>query len=77
MERERFDTTFRMLMQRRPFQPFTVAMVNGDRLEVDSQIALATRDGVASYIGPGGVPVWFDHEGVSQAIGDLAGQSPV
>lgn len=77
MESETFENTFRSFMQRRPFQPFTVAMVNGDRLEVDFPNALAFRDGVASYIAAGGLPVWFDHEGVSQIIGDLAGQSPV
>jgi len=30
---------------------------------------------VAVYLGPGGVPVVFDHEGVSQVIGDLMGQA--
>jgi hypothetical protein len=30
---------------------------------------------VAVYIAPGGVPVIFDHEGVSQVIGDLMGQA--
>jgi hypothetical protein len=77
MERERFDNTLRMLAQRRPFQTFTVAMVNGDRLEVDFPNAIAFRDGTALYIAPGGIPVWFDYEGVSQVIGDLTGQSPV
>ncbi len=43
----------------------------GDRFEVDHPAALVVRDGVAVYIGPGGVPVLFDHEGVSQFIGDL------
>jgi hypothetical protein len=47
-------------------------MVHGDRLEVDHPDALAVRDGVALFVGPGGVPVVFDHEGVSQVIGDLA-----
>jgi hypothetical protein len=77
MDRETFDNTLQMLTQRRPFQPFTVAMVNGDRLEVDFPNSIAFRDGTALYIAPGRVPVWFDHEGVSQVIGDLAGQSPV
>ena len=34
--------------------------------------ALAIRDGVALFAGPGGVPVVFDYEGVSQVVGDLA-----
>ncbi len=76
MDRNTFDSTMRALKHRKPFSPFTVAMVNGDRLEVDFPDALAIRDGVALFVSPGGVPVIFDHEGVSQVIGDLAGQSP-
>jgi hypothetical protein len=77
VDREKFDVTLRTLKNGRPFRPFTLAMVNGDRLEVDFPDGLALREGVALYLAPGGVPVWFDHEGVSQVIGDLAGESPV
>jgi hypothetical protein len=48
--------------------------VNGDRFEVDHPGALVVRDGVAVFIGPGGIPVLFDHEGVNQFLGDLSGQ---
>ena len=72
LDRDTFDGTIRAFKHRTPFRPFTVAMVNGDRLEVDHPDALAARDGVALFAGPGGVPVIFDHEGVSQVIGDLA-----
>ena len=75
MDRNTFDSTLDAFKHRRPFQPFTVAMVDGDRLEVDHPEALVFRDGVAVFVGPGGVPVIFDHEGVSQVIGDLAGRS--
>jgi hypothetical protein len=61
MDRDTFDVTLRTLKTSQPFRPFTVAMVNG----------------VALFVAPGRVPVWFDHEGVSQVIGELAGQSPV
>ncbi|MFV1964621.1 MAG: hypothetical protein ACC628_04305 [Pirellulaceae bacterium] len=71
MDRDTFDGAIRAFRQRTPFRPFTVAMVNGDRLEVDHPEALAVRDGVALFAGPGGVPVIFDHEGVSQVDGDL------
>ena len=74
MERHTFDGAMRALRNRKPFQPFTVAMVNGDRLEIDHPEALAVRDGVALFAAPGGVPVIFDFEGVSQVIGDLSGQ---
>jgi hypothetical protein len=72
MDRDTFDGTIRAFKHRTPFRPFTVAMVNGDRLEVDHPDALAVRDGVALFAAPGGVPVVFHHEGVSQVVGDLA-----
>jgi hypothetical protein len=75
MEAENFDQTLGALKGRKPFRPFTVALVDGDRFEVDHPDALVVRDGVAVYIRPGGVPVLFDHEGVSQFIGDLMGRT--
>jgi hypothetical protein len=75
MEIENFDHILKTLKSRKPYRPFTVALVNGDRFEVDHPEALVVRDGVAVYIGAGGVPVLFDHEGVGQFIGDLMGQS--
>jgi len=75
MDRKTFDGTIRAFKHRTPFRPFTVAMVNGDRLEVDHPDALAVRDGVALFAAPGGVPVVFDHEGVNQVVGDLAQQA--
>jgi len=71
MDRDTFDATIRAFKHRSPFRPFSVAMVNGDRLEVDHPDALAFRDGTALFAAPGGVPVVFDHEGVSHVIGDL------
>lgn len=76
MDRDTFDGTVRAFKHRIPFRPFTVAMVNGDRLEVDHPDALAVRDGTALFAAPGGVPVIFDYEGVSQVIGDLAERPP-
>ena len=75
MEMENFDHILKTLKGRTPYRPFTVALVNGDRFEVDHPDALVVRDGVAVYIGAGGVPVLFDHEAVGQFIGDLMGQS--
>jgi hypothetical protein len=72
VDRETFDQTLRLFKNRRPFLPFTVSMQNGDRLEIDHPDALAYRDGVALFAGPGGVPSIFDHEGVNRFIGDLA-----
>jgi hypothetical protein len=72
---DNFDQTLEAFKSRVPFRPFTVALVNGDRFEVDHRDALVVRDGVAIFVAPGGVPVIFDHEGVSRVIGDLMGQA--
>ena len=74
MEADNFDQTLNALKKRSPYRPFTVALVNGDRFEVDFADALLVRDGVAVYLGAGGVPVIFDHECVSQFIGDFIEQ---
>jgi hypothetical protein len=73
MDRNTFNGAIRALKHRSPFQPFTVAMVNGDRFEVDHPDALAVRDGIALFAAPGNVPVIFDNEGVSELVGDLSG----
>jgi hypothetical protein len=70
MDRDTFDNTIRTFKRRTPFRPFTVSLVNGERLPVDHPDALVVRDGVALFVGPGGVPAVFDHEG-AQVIGDL------
>jgi hypothetical protein len=75
MEVDNFDRTLKAFQTRKPFRPFTVVLVDGDRFEVDYPNALVARDGVAIYIAAGGIPVIFDHEGVSQFIGDLMGQA--
>ena len=72
MDVETFDATIRSFKNRMPFRPFTVSLLNGERLEVDFPDALVVRDGVAVFVAPGGIPAIFDHEGVAQVVGDLA-----
>jgi hypothetical protein len=76
VNRETFDSTLLTFKRRTPFRPFTVSLVNGEKLEVDHPEALIVRDGVGMFLGPGGVPAVFDYEGVAQVVGDLAGPSP-
>jgi hypothetical protein len=71
MEAAHFEEALNAFKTRVPFRPFTVALIDGHRFEVDYPAALLLRDGVAVYIAAGGVPVIFDHEGVSQFVGDL------
>ncbi len=70
MTAERFDESLQAFQSRRPYRPFTIELVSGDRFEVDYPDALSVREGVAVFLGPGGVPKLFDHESVSQFIGD-------
>jgi hypothetical protein len=76
MDREPFTETIRAFMTRSPFRPFTLVTVSGNRHEVDHPNALAFNDGVAVLISPGGAPVIFDFEGVSEVVGDLSGRRP-
>lgn len=68
MTTEHFERTLRAFRRRSPFRAFTVELVSGDRFQVDHPEALVLRDGVAVFIGKGGYPVLFDHEGVSQVF---------
>ena len=69
---EHFDELLIALMERRPFHPFTVELVGGDRFEIDHPRATALRNGVAVYLRPGGIPVKFDHDSVVQIVDDIA-----
>lgn len=75
MTADHFDGLLDALRGRTPFQPFTVEFVGGNRSEIDDSQALIVRDGVAVFLLPGGVPVWFDHESVTQIVGDIADAS--
>ncbi len=75
MERQTFSATIRTFRARRPFRPFTVVTNSGGRFEVDHFDAVVERDGMAIYAAPGGIPVIFDYDGVSEIIGDLANNS--
>jgi hypothetical protein len=73
MEAGHFERSLRAFQRRTPYRPFTVALVNGDRFQVDYPEALVLRDGVAAFIAAGGVPRLFDHAGVSQLVGEPLG----
>lgn len=75
MTAQEFDRTLVAVLTRRPFRPFAVELRDGRRVEVDAQNSVALRAGTAAYIGPGGVPAWFDHKCVSQVIESDPGAS--
>ena len=75
MTAENFDQVLIALRASQPFRVFTVDLNGGSRFEVDHPGALVVRDGVAVFLAPGGVPVWFDHDSVDQFAGAPASTS--
>lgn len=75
MTAEHFEELLTALNEQEKFQPFTVELLGGHQFEVDHPRAMVVRDGVAVYLKPGGIPVWFDHESVTQIAGDLLDRS--
>lgn len=70
MTPENFERVIRAFRRRAPFRPFTVEFVSGERVAVDHPEALVLRGGVAVYLSPEGVPTLFDHESVSEVVGE-------
>ncbi len=68
MTADNFDHVFTELRGHQPFHIFTVELNGGRRFEVDHPEALIVREGVAVFIAPGGIPIYFDHESVNQVI---------
>lgn len=77
MTEEHFERTLRTFWHRKPFRSFTVALVNGDRFQVDHPEALALRSGVAVFVATDGTPTVFDHESVSQVTVAAKSKKPV
>ncbi len=69
MTADNFDRLLLGLIERQPFTVFTVELHGGKRFEVDHSRAMVIRDGVAVFLAPEGVPVWFDHDSVVQING--------
>ena len=76
MTRENFERVLPAFHRRTPFRPFTVEFVDGDHVSVDHPEALVLRGGVGVYVSPQGVPTLFDHESVSQVVGEAKEGSP-
>jgi hypothetical protein len=73
MDVSQFERSLRAFQRRTPFRSFTVALVDGDRVQVNHPEALVLRDGVAVFIAAGGIPTLFDHTSVSQFVGEPHG----
>jgi hypothetical protein len=75
MESTQFERSLRAFQSQSPFRSFTVALVNGDRVQVDHPEALVIRGGTAVFISADGTPTLFDHGSVSQLVGEHTRQS--
>ena len=75
MTADHFDKTLRAYQKRRPFHSFVIRFVSGEQIDVDHPEAVVIRGGVGVYISSAGVPTLFDHESVSEVIGESERQS--
>jgi hypothetical protein len=76
MTAENFDAVLGTLLNRRPFQIFTVELNGGKRFEIDHPQATVFRDGLAVFVAPGPTLIHFDHDSVSQIIEAPASAAP-
>jgi hypothetical protein len=67
---ENFDRTLPAYQRRRPFRSFSVHFMSGEHIGVDHPEAMVIRGGVGVYVSAGGVPTLFDHESVSEVVGE-------
>jgi hypothetical protein len=75
MQETQFERSLRAFQRQTPFRSFTVALVNGDRVQVDHPEALVVRGGTAVFLSADGTPMLFDHSSVRQFVGGRKRQS--
>ncbi|MFM9962001.1 MAG: hypothetical protein ACKV2Q_12335 [Planctomycetaceae bacterium] len=68
MPEAHFDQLLTELRDQQPFRIFAVTFLSGRRFEVDHPHALLVREGVAVFLAPGGIPIYFDHDSVNEVI---------
>lgn len=68
MTAEAFDDVLGALLDRRPFQIFTVELNGGEKIEIDHPRAISYREGFAHFTAPGGKLYWFDHTSVNKLM---------
>lgn len=76
MTTENFTKVLTAMLDRKPFKPFTVQLHDGERFEIDHPKATVIRQGVAVFMAPGPVPIYFDHDSVVQIIDSPASSAP-
>lgn len=66
MTEANFRKSLQAFIRRKPFRPFEVELVSGDRFTVEHPEALAHSGSVAVYLNPHGDIKLFDSDSVSQ-----------
>jgi hypothetical protein len=74
MVAETFAQALRAFARRKPFKPFVVELMNGERIVVEHPEALAFNAGAAVYVSPRREFALFDHEGVTD-VRDLPAEA--
>jgi hypothetical protein len=64
MVAENFCDALRAFQNRKPFKPYVVQLVSGERIVVEHPEALVFRNGVGVFISPRREITILDHEGV-------------
>jgi hypothetical protein len=75
MTADNFEKTLKAYQKRKPFRAYRVRFMSGEHIDVDHPEALITRAGVAVYFNAAGVPTLFDHESVSEVVGETKRRS--
>lgn len=75
MTAEHFEKTLQAYQKRKPFRSFRVRFVSGEHIEVDHAEAVIIRAGAGVYVNAKGVPTLFDHESVSEVLGETGRRS--
>jgi hypothetical protein len=75
MTADHFEKTLQAYQRREPFRSFRVRFVSGEHIDVDHSEAVVIRGGVGVYVSAKGVPTLFDHQSVSEVLGETGRRS--
>jgi hypothetical protein len=75
MTADHFEKTLHAYQKRTPFRSFRVRFVSGEHIDVDHPEAVVIRGGVGVYISAKGVTTLFEHESVSEVLGETGRRS--
>ncbi|MCI0379862.1 MAG: hypothetical protein L0215_19955 [Gemmataceae bacterium] len=75
MTDDNIQAALRAFAKRKPFRPYLIEFMSGDRLEIHHPEAAAYRVQIIVYVGPAGERRLFDESSVCQFLDKPAAQS--